>query len=866
MALRVRSNRRPSNLIWVMPAQGASGSRPWSTTPNRWRTVDIVVASVIARRVRRRLLGLEPAVERPARVAIPLPGRARHLRRVAGPGRARPAGHPQAGRRRSTPRSSPRSSRRCSARRGAWRHPVRAWSRASARELGFARHRVPRLPAAGARCSPAPLAGVGAALLRHRSLYYGDWSRPTGKSAYTGARHASAARSSPVLGGWALTRALARPACWTGSRPAANAPPSDRERAIAGPDQSSTVELRGFGWRHAGRRAWAVRGVDLRIEPGERVLLLGPSGAGKSTLLAALAGLLAEDSGEQEGDVSVDGRTRARHATGSASSSRTRRPSWSWPAPATTWRSGWRTGACRAAEIWPRVDEALRRGRLPVRPRTAAPTRSPAASSSGSRSPGVLALRPGLLLLDEPTANLDPAGAALVRDGGRRRRSRPTPRWSWSSTGSRRRCRWSTGWSCSSRAAASRRRPAGEVFAAHGDALAAAGVWVPGRPVAARAGPARPPGEAAADRRPALPGAAAPRSPTDASVRAGEALAVDRPQRRRQVHPGAAARRPARPDSGAVPRRRRSPAGRGAPPHRWRAPALAATDRLGVPEPGAPVRHRDASATSWCSARAGRPHRGGRRRVDELLARLRLDQLAAANPYTLSGGETAAAERGDGPGHRAPAAGPGRADVRPGPAHLARAGRPARRAARRRARRRRPSPTTRDFVAALADRRTSATAGRRPGPAAGPRRSTVAHRRSPTRPRRWPGATRWPSSPRRCCSRSAARHARPGDTGRRDRPSSWPLLPLFGLRYRLLARRAWPLLRRALGIVVTLVLFAADGPGAAGRSGRSSVTTGVLTAGARAGAAAARDRRCPGVAGVRHHRPDRPGRRADPAR
>src|SRR5215510_8112458 len=69
----------------------------------------------------------------------------------------------------------------------------------------------------------------------------------------------------------------------------------------------SAVELRGFGWRHAGRRAWAVRDVDLRIEYGERVLLLGPSGAGKSTLLAALAGLLPEDSGESAGTVAVDG-------------------------------------------------------------------------------------------------------------------------------------------------------------------------------------------------------------------------------------------------------------------------------------------------------------------------------------------------------------------------------------------------------------------------------------------------------------------------------------------------------------------------------------------------------------------------------
>ncbi|MFC0002742.1 energy-coupling factor transporter transmembrane component T family protein [Micromonospora siamensis] len=55
------------------------------------------------------------------------------------------------------------------------------------------------------------------------------------------------------------------------------------------------------------------------------------------------------------------------------------------------------------------------------------------------------------------------------------------------------------------------------------------------------------------------------------------------------------------------------------------------------------------------------------------------------------------------------------------------------------------------------------------------------------------------------------------------------VLPLFGVRYRLLARRAWPLLASAVGVLVTLVLFAAD------RSGRVLldagpvlVTSGVL--------------------------------------
>jgi energy-coupling factor transport system ATP-binding protein len=76
--------------------------------------------------------------------------------------------------------------------------------------------------------------------------------------------------------------------------------------------EAAAIEARGWGWRHAGRSRWAVRGLDLRIEAGERVLLLGPSGAGKSTLLAGLAGLLdPSGGGESEGELLVGGRPPA---------------------------------------------------------------------------------------------------------------------------------------------------------------------------------------------------------------------------------------------------------------------------------------------------------------------------------------------------------------------------------------------------------------------------------------------------------------------------------------------------------------------------------------------------------------------------
>ena len=68
------------------------------------------------------------------------------------------------------------------------------------------------------------------------------------------------------------------------------------------------VLARGFGWRHSGRKRAAVSDIDLRIEAGERVLLLGSSGAGKSTLLHAIAGVLPAESGYRTGELLVGGR------------------------------------------------------------------------------------------------------------------------------------------------------------------------------------------------------------------------------------------------------------------------------------------------------------------------------------------------------------------------------------------------------------------------------------------------------------------------------------------------------------------------------------------------------------------------------
>lgn len=58
------------------------------------------------------------------------------------------------------------------------------------------------------------------------------------------------------------------------------------------------------------------------------------------------------------------------------------------------------------------------------------------------------------------------------------------------------------------------------------------------------------------------------------------------------------------------------------------------------------------------------------------------------------------------------------------------------------------------------------------------------------------------------------------------------MLPFFGMRYATLLRRAWPLLLSALGVVLTLVLFAAERTGdVLLDAGPLLITSGVLTAG-----------------------------------
>ncbi|MCB1290957.1 ABC transporter ATP-binding protein [Mycolicibacterium sp.] len=152
----------------------------------------------------------------------------------------------------------------------------------------------------------------------------------------------------------------------------------------------------------------ALNGVDLTVRAGERVAILGPNGAGKTSLMLHLNGVLRPTSGSvQIGGVAVERRSLGHIRQKVGLVFQDPDDQLFMPTVAQDVAFGPANFGVRGAELEERVATALATVSLGDQA-----DRSPAHLSMGQRRRAalatVLACRPEILVLDEPSANLDP--------------------------------------------------------------------------------------------------------------------------------------------------------------------------------------------------------------------------------------------------------------------------------------------------------------------------------------------------------------------------------------------------------------------------------------------------------------------------
>ncbi|WP_445004781.1 ATP-binding cassette domain-containing protein [Halomonas mongoliensis] len=212
-----------------------------------------------------------------------------------------------------------------------------------------------------------------------------------------------------LYGGWQRARVSARRLAELFDEPAMG----DPYRGIR-PLGPGELRLEGLRFRHPGQADWLLDGVDLVLPPGSKVLIDGSSGAGKSSLIRLLLGLETAEAGEIRVDgVPLDG--LARHHW-------LKRVAWVEQHPSLLRGSLAETLRALAPEANEgELCEALERVGLGDWLEALPEGLDTELGDLGGRVSGgqrarlalarALLKQPSLVLLDEPTAALDPAAA-----------------------------------------------------------------------------------------------------------------------------------------------------------------------------------------------------------------------------------------------------------------------------------------------------------------------------------------------------------------------------------------------------------------------------------------------------------------------
>lgn len=214
------------------------------------------------------------------------------------------------------------------------------------------------------------------------------------------ARLAAALRADAADGG-----AIAAPGAPSDEKPAAPAPAAEPPAILA----------RDLGFSY-GPGAQALDGVSLEVPVRATTAIVGQTGSGKSTLLRLLCGLETADAGSLTvcgiNAATKRGRRQVRRAVGYVMQHPERQLFAQTVAEDVAF--GPRNQGLSAAEVERRVAHALDLVGLADR-RDASPFELSGGQQRLAAIAGVLAMEPELLVLDEPTAGLDPRGRARLR-------------------------------------------------------------------------------------------------------------------------------------------------------------------------------------------------------------------------------------------------------------------------------------------------------------------------------------------------------------------------------------------------------------------------------------------------------------------
>ncbi len=179
------------------------------------------------------------------------------------------------------------------------------------------------------------------------------------------------------------------------------------------------IDVRGLSYTYPNVNESALRGIDLKIDPGEFVLLTGPSGCGKTTFCRCLNGLIPHFyNGELKGDITIDGLHTAVEPTYELA----KRVGLIFQNPDNQIFSltvekdvafGLENLGIPRPKMREDIDWAMERVGI-----TGLRERGTHELSGGQKQrltlASVLAMHPGIIVMDEPTAYLDPVGAERI--------------------------------------------------------------------------------------------------------------------------------------------------------------------------------------------------------------------------------------------------------------------------------------------------------------------------------------------------------------------------------------------------------------------------------------------------------------------